>query len=184
MTLVELKELKSQLDELLEKGHITSSTSSGGAPVLSVRRKDGSFWLCISYRDLNKITIKNQYPLRRIDDLFDQVCGATTFSKIDIRSGYNQLRIREEDIPKTTFQTRHGHYEFVTMPFGLTNAPTPFIDLMNWVFKLYLGRCVLCWWHPGVFKNSIGTCSAVKMVVELQIKPLIWPINKIYSIEK
>nr|GEX66278.1 putative reverse transcriptase domain-containing protein [Tanacetum cinerariifolium] len=113
------------------KGFIRSSSSPWGAPVLFVKKKDGSFLMCIDYRELNKLTVKNRYPLPRIDDLFDQFQGSSVYSKIDLRSGYHQLRVREEDIPKTAFRTRYGHDEFQVMPFGLTNAPVIFMDLMN-----------------------------------------------------
>ena len=122
MAPAELKELKSQLEEMLEAGFICPSTSPWGAPVLFVKKKDGSLWLCIDYRQLNQVTIKNRYPLPRIDDLFDQLRTAGVFSKLDLRSGYHQLQVKREDIPKTAFRTRYGHYEFVVMPFGLTNA--------------------------------------------------------------
>nr|GFB84055.1 putative reverse transcriptase domain-containing protein [Tanacetum cinerariifolium] len=114
-----------------------------GAPVLFVKKKDGSFWMCINYRELNKHTVKNRYPLPRIDDLFDQLQGSRVYSKIDLRSGYHQLRVREEDIPKTEFRTRYGHYEFQVMLFGLTNSPAVFMDLMNRVCKPYLDRFVI-----------------------------------------
>ncbi|GJU55112.1 putative reverse transcriptase domain-containing protein [Tanacetum coccineum] len=119
----EMKELSEQLQELSDKGFIRPSSSPWGAPVLFVKKKDGLFWMCIDYRELNKLTVKNRYPLPRIDDLFDQLQGSSVYSKIDLRSGYHQLRVREEDIPKTAFRTRYGHYKFQVMPFGLTNAP-------------------------------------------------------------
>ncbi|GKF74813.1 putative reverse transcriptase domain-containing protein, partial [Tanacetum coccineum] len=124
----EMQELSNQLQELTDRGFIRPSTSPWGAPVLFVKKKDGSFRMCIDYRELNKLTIKNHYPLPRIDDLFDQLQGSSVYSKIDLRSGYHQLRVREEDIPKTAFRTRYGHYEFQVMPFGLTNAPAVFMQ--------------------------------------------------------
>ncbi|GJY71008.1 putative reverse transcriptase domain-containing protein [Tanacetum coccineum] len=127
----EMQELSNQLQELTDRGFIRPSTSPWGAPVLFVKKKDGSFRMCIDYRELNKLTIKNRYPLPRIDDLFDQLQGSSVYLKIDLRSGYHQLRVREEDIPKTAFRTRYRHYEFQVMPFGLTNAPAVFMDLMN-----------------------------------------------------
>ncbi|GJU12223.1 putative reverse transcriptase domain-containing protein [Tanacetum coccineum] len=133
----EMKELSEQLKELSDKGFIRPSSSPWGAPVLFVKKKDGSFRMCIDYRELNKLTVKNRYPLPRIDDLFDQLQGSSVYSKIDLRSGYHQLRVREEDIPKTAFRTRYGHYEFQVMPFGLTNAPAVFMDLMNRKWELY-----------------------------------------------
>ncbi|GKA81936.1 putative reverse transcriptase domain-containing protein [Tanacetum coccineum] len=119
----EMKELSEQLQELSNKGFIRPSSSPWGAPVLFVKKKDGSFQMCIEYRELNNPTVKNRYPLPRIENLFDQLQGSNVYSKIDLRSGYHQLRVREGDIPKTTFRTRYGHYEFQLMPFGLTNAP-------------------------------------------------------------
>ncbi|GJV81783.1 putative reverse transcriptase domain-containing protein [Tanacetum coccineum] len=139
----EMKELSEQLKELLEKGFIHPSSSPWGAPVLFVKKKDGSFRMCIDYHELNKLTVKNRYPLPRIDDLFDQLQGSSVYSKIDLCSGYHQLRVREEDIPITAFQTRYGHYEFQVMPFGLTNAPAVFMDLMNRVYKPYLDKFVI-----------------------------------------
>ncbi|GKB61377.1 putative reverse transcriptase domain-containing protein, partial [Tanacetum coccineum] len=127
----EMKELSVQLQELLEKGFISLSSSLWGASVLFVKKKDGTFRMCIDYHELNKLTIKNHYPLMRIDDLFDQLQGSNVYSKIDLRSGYHQLHIKEEDIPITAFWTRYGHYEFQVMPFGLKNTPATFMDLMN-----------------------------------------------------
>ncbi|GKD96443.1 putative nucleotidyltransferase, ribonuclease H, partial [Tanacetum coccineum] len=139
----ELQELSTQLQELSVKGFIRPSSSPWGAPVLFVKKKDGSFRMCIDYRELNKLTVKNRYPLPRIDDLFDQLQGSSVYSKIDLRSGYHQLRVHDEDIPKTAFRTRYGHYEFQVMPFGLTNAPAVFMDLMNRVCKPYLDKFVI-----------------------------------------
>ncbi|GJT69905.1 putative reverse transcriptase domain-containing protein [Tanacetum coccineum] len=121
----------SEMKELSDKDFIRPSSSPWGAPVLFVKKKDGSFRMCIDYRELNKLTVKNRYPLPRIDDLFDQLQGSSVYLKIDLRSGYHQLRVREEDILKTTFRTHYGHYEFQVMPFGLTNAPAIFMDIMN-----------------------------------------------------
>ncbi|KAH0761440.1 hypothetical protein KY290_017513 [Solanum tuberosum] len=134
---------KKQLKDLRDKGFIRPSVSPWGTPILFVRKKDGSLRMCIDYRQLNKVTIKNKYPLPRIDDLFYQLQGATCFSKIDLRSGYHQLRVRECDIPKTAFRTRYGHNEFLVMSFGLTNALATFMDLMNRVFKPYLDMFVI-----------------------------------------
>nr|AAV43999.1 putative polyprotein [Oryza sativa Japonica Group] len=139
----ELAEVKKQLEELKGKGYIRPSTSPWGAPVIFVEKKDKTKRMCVDYRALNEVTIKNKYPLPRIDDLFDQLKGATVFSKIDLRSGYHQLRIREEDIPKTAFTTQYGLYEFTVMSFGLTNAPAFFMNLMNKVFMEYLDKFVV-----------------------------------------
>ncbi|GJR83427.1 putative reverse transcriptase domain-containing protein [Tanacetum coccineum] len=134
----EMQELSNQLQELADRGFIRPSTSPWGAPVLFVKKKDGSFRMCIDYRELNKLTVKNHYPLPRIDDLFDQLQGSSVYSKIDLRSGYHQLRVRDEDIPKTAFRTRYGHCEFQVMPFSLNNAPAVFMDLMNRKNKKYI----------------------------------------------
>ncbi|KAK8609334.1 hypothetical protein V6N13_061783 [Hibiscus sabdariffa] len=137
------KELKIQLQELLDHGFIRPSSSPWGAPVLFVKKKDGSLRLCIDYRKLNKLTVKNKYPLPRIDDLFDQFRGATIFSKIDLRSGYYQLKVKDSDVAKTAIRTRYGNYEFLVMPFGLTNAPAAFMDMMNRVFRPFLDQFVV-----------------------------------------
>ena len=141
MTHAELQELKVQLKELLDMDFIRPSTSPWDAPVLFAKKKDKTLWLCIDYRQLNKVTIKNEYPFSRIDDLFDQLRGARVYSKIDLCIGYHQLRVREADIPKTAFKTRYGHFEFTV--FGLTNAPAAFLDLMHRVFQPYLDQFVV-----------------------------------------
>ena len=140
MVPMELKDLKLQLQELLEKGFIRPSVSPWGAPVLFVKKRDGTLRLCVDYRQLNKMTMKNKCPLPRIDDLFDQMKCAGVFSNIDLRSGYHQLRIKDANVNKTAFRTLYRHYEFLVMPFGLTNAPTAFIDLMNRVFQPFLDQ--------------------------------------------
>ncbi|GJZ49567.1 putative nucleotidyltransferase, ribonuclease H [Tanacetum coccineum] len=139
----EMQKLSGQLQELQDKGFIRPSHSPWGVPVLFVKKKDGSLRMCIDYRELNKLTVKNRYPLPRIDDLFDQLQGSRYFSNIDLRSGYHQLRVHEDDIPKTAFRTRYGHFEFTVMPFGLTNAPAVFMDLMNRVCKPYLDKIII-----------------------------------------
>jgi hypothetical protein len=145
----QLLELKKQIKELLEKGFICPSSSSWGAPVIFVEKKDGTQRMCVDYRSLNDVTIKNKYPLPRIDDLFDQMRGAKVFSKIDLHYGYHQMRIRLSDIPKTAFTTRYGLYEYTVMSFALTNAPAYFMYLMNKVFMEYLDKFVV------VFINDI-----------------------------
>jgi hypothetical protein len=136
----QLAELKEQLQELLDKGYICPSASPCGAPVIFVLKKDGIQRMCVDYRSLNEVTIKNKYPLPGIDDLFDQLKGACVFSKIDLRSGYHQLKIRASDIPKTSFITRYDLYEYTVMSFGLTNAPAYFMYLMNKAFMEYLDK--------------------------------------------
>ena len=136
----ELKELREQLQDLLDKGFIRPSISPWGAPMLFVKKKDGSMRMCIDYRESNKVTIKNRYPLPTIYDLLDQLQGAQVFSKVDLHSGYHQVRVKEEDIPKIAFMTRYGHYEFLVMSFGPTNAPAVFMDMMNKVFHDYLDQ--------------------------------------------
>ncbi|KAL0551527.1 hypothetical protein IC582_010616 [Cucumis melo] len=177
MAPAELKELKVQLQELLDKGFIRPSVSPWGAPVLFVKKKDGSMRLCIDYRELNKVTVKNRYPLPRIDDLFDQLQGATVFSKIDLRSGYHQLRIKDEDIPKTAFRSRYGHYEFIVMSFGLTNAPAVFMDLMNRVFREFLDTFVI------VFIDDILIYSKTEAEHEKHLRMVLQTLrdNKLYA---
>ncbi|KAL8121324.1 hypothetical protein AgCh_018164 [Apium graveolens] len=169
MAPVEMKELATQLQDLLEKGVIRPSISPWGAPVLFVKKKDGSMRLCIDYRELNKLTIKNKYPLPRIDDLFDQLRGAVWFSKIDLRSGYHQLKIKPEDISKTAFRTRYGHYEFLVMAFGLTNAPAAFMDLMNRVFKKYLDKFVIVFIDDILIYSKIEEEHAEHLRIVLEI---------------
>ena len=163
MAPAELKELKTQLQELVDRGFIRPIISPWGVPMLFVKKKDGTWRLCIDYRQLNKVTIRNKYPLPHIDDLFDQLQGAKVFSKIDLRSGYYHLRIRESDIPKTAFRTRYGHYEFLVMSFGLTNAPAAFMDLMNRVFRPYLDRFVI------VFIDDILVYSRSELKHEIHL---------------
>jgi hypothetical protein len=139
----ELAELKTQLQELLDKGHIHPSSSPYGCPTLFVKKKDGSLRLCVDYRPLNVVTIKNKYPLPHIDVLFDPLAGAKVFSKIDLRSGYHQIKIRPCDIPKTVFSTRYGLYEYLVMSFGPTNAPAYFMYLMNFVLMTELDKFVV-----------------------------------------
>jgi hypothetical protein len=143
LSATELEELKKQLAELTASGFIQPSKSPFGAPILFVKKKDGTMRMCVDYRALNNITIKNSYPLPRIDELFDRLQGAKYFTKIDLRSGYHQIRIAPEDIPKTAFRTRYGHFEFLVLPFGLTNAPGTFMHLMHQTFRAFLDEFVL-----------------------------------------
>ncbi|GJS98251.1 putative reverse transcriptase domain-containing protein [Tanacetum coccineum] len=168
----EMKELLNQLKELSDKGFIRPNSSPWGAPVLFVNKKDGSFRMCIDYQELNKLIVKNRYPLPRIDDLFDQLQGSSVYSKIDLRSGYHQLRVREEDIPKTAFITQYGHYEFQVMPFGLTNAPAVFMDLMNQVCKPYLDKFMI------VFIDDILIYSKNKQEHEKHLKLILELLKK------
>src|SRR3954467_15116819 len=139
----ELVELKKQLDSMLEIGLIQPSASPCRSLVLFVDKKDGATRLCTDYQKLNDVTIKNKYPLPKIEDLFDQLTGARVFSKIDLRTGYHQLKIRTTDIPKTAFTTRYGLYEYNVMSFGLTNAPAYFMNLMNKIFMNFLDKFVV-----------------------------------------
>ncbi|GKA01253.1 putative nucleotidyltransferase, ribonuclease H [Tanacetum coccineum] len=139
----EMEELSGQLKKIQDRGFIRPSSSPWGALVLFVKKKDGSFRMCIDYRELNKLTVKNRYPLPKINDLFYQLQGSQFLSKIDLRSGYHQLRVHEDDIPKITFRTYYGHFEFTIMPFDLTNAPAIFMDLMNRVCRPYLDKFMI-----------------------------------------
>ncbi|GKA20500.1 putative reverse transcriptase domain-containing protein [Tanacetum coccineum] len=168
----EMKELSDQLQELFDKGFIRPSSLPWGAPVLFVKKKDGSFRMCIDYRELNKLTVKNHYPLLRIDYLFDQLQGSNVYSKIDMQSGYHQIRVREEDILKTAFRTRYGHYEFQVMSFGLTNAPTIFMDLMNRICKPYLDKFMI------VFIDDILIYSKNKKEHEEHLKAILELLKK------
>nr|GFA57542.1 putative reverse transcriptase domain-containing protein [Tanacetum cinerariifolium] len=170
--LSETREFSVQLQELLEKGFIRLSLSSCEAPVLFVKKKNGSFHICIDYHELNKLTVKNRYPLSRINDLFDQLQGSSVYSKIDLRSGYHQLHIKEDDIPITIFRTQHGHFKFQVMPFGLTNAPAVFMDLMNRVCKTYLDKFVI------VFIDDILVYSKDEKEHEKHLKIILELLKK------
>ncbi|GKD63642.1 putative reverse transcriptase domain-containing protein [Tanacetum coccineum] len=169
LALSELQELSTQLQELSDKGFVRLSSSPWGARVMFVKKKDGSFRMCIDYRELNKLTVKNRYPFQRIDDLFDQLQGSSVYSKINLRSGYHQLGVREEDIPKTAFRTCYGHYEFQVMPFGLTNAPAVFMDLMNRVCKPYLDKFVIVFIDDILIysKSKEELTKHLKLIMEL-----------------
>nr|GEZ19572.1 putative reverse transcriptase domain-containing protein [Tanacetum cinerariifolium] len=168
----EMQELSTQLQELSDKRFIRPSSSLWGAPVLFVKKKDGSFRKCIDYRELNKLTVKNRYPLLRIDDLFNQLQGSRVYSKIDLRFGYHQLRVREEDILKTSFRTRYGYYKFHVILFGLTNAPAIFMDLMNRGWKPYLDRFVT------VFIDDILIYSKIKKEHEGRLNLIVRLLKK------
>ncbi|GKD91845.1 putative nucleotidyltransferase, ribonuclease H [Tanacetum coccineum] len=171
-----MQELSDQLQELADRGFIRPSTSPWGAPVLFVKKKDGSFRMCIDYRELKKLTVKNHYPLPMIDDLFDQLQGSSTYSKIDLRSGYHQLRVKDEDIPKTAFRTRCGHDKFQVMPFGLTNAHVVFVDLMNRVCKPYQDKFVIVF-IDGILiysRNKEEHINHLRIILELLKKEKLY----------
>nr|GEW39713.1 putative reverse transcriptase domain-containing protein [Tanacetum cinerariifolium] len=172
----EMKELLEQLKALSDKGFIRPSSSPWGAPVLFFKKKDGSFRICINYLELNKLTVKNHYPLPRIDDLFDQLQGSSVYSKIDMRLGYHQLRVREEDIQKTAFRTRYGHYKFQVLPFGLMNAPAVFMDLMNRVCKPYLDIFVIVFIDDILIysKNKQEHKEHLKLTLEFLKKEMLY----------
>ncbi|MCO5558561.1 hypothetical protein L7F22_012146 [Adiantum nelumboides] len=169
MSLPKAIELKEQLKQLIEQGFIRPSTSPWGAPVLFQKKKDGSLRLCIDYRGLNQVTVKNKYPIPRIDELLDRLHGSKIFTKIDLRSGYYQIRIKESDIPKTAFNTRYGHCEFTVMSFGLTNAPASFNRLMQDIFKPYLDDFVLVFFDDILIysKDEADHEGHVRKVLEI-----------------
>jgi hypothetical protein len=139
----ELKKLKVQFEKLLAKGYIKPSKSPYGAPVLFVHKKDGTLKMCVDYKALNKATVKNQYPLLRINDLCDRLLGVNVFSRIDLCSGYYQIRIAKGDAKKTACRMRYGSYEFLVMAFGLTNAPATFCTFMNDIFQEWFDDFVI-----------------------------------------
>jgi len=143
LSYVKMNKLQKQLADLVTKGFIRPSTSPFGAPVLFVHKKEGTLRLCVDYHALNKVTIKNRYPLPRIEELIDRLTGAKYFSKINLYSGYHQIRIKESNIHKTAFRTRYGHYEFLVLPFGLTNAPATFMMLINNIFREYIDKFIV-----------------------------------------
>ncbi|GKE34515.1 putative reverse transcriptase domain-containing protein, partial [Tanacetum coccineum] len=173
----EMQKLSNQLQELADRGFIRPSTSPWGALVLYVKKKDGSFKMCIDYRKLNKLTIKNHYPLPKIDDLFDQLQGSSTYSKIDLRLGYHQLRVKDDDIPKIAFRMRSRHYEFQVMPFGLTNAPAVLMDLMNRVCKPYLDKFVILF----IDDILIYSCNKEEHTDHLRIILELLKYEKLYA---
>ena len=172
LSATELVELKKQLEELTKSGFIQPSKSPFGAPILFVKKKDGTMRMCVDYRALNNITIKNSYPLPRVDELFDRLQGARYFSKIDLRSGYHQIRIADEDVPKTAFRTRYGHFEFLVLPFGLTNAPGTFMHLMHEAFRPFLDDFVL------VFLDDILIFSKTLEEHEAHVRKVLETLRK------
>jgi hypothetical protein len=178
MSTPELKELRMQLEELLKKWYIRPSVSPWGALVLFVKKNDGTLRLCIDFRQWNKYTINNNYPLPRIDDLFDHLRGTKIFSRIDLRVGYHQVKIKEEDIHKTTFRTRYGHYEFVVVPFGMTNAPTIFMCLMNDIFRNYLDKFVIVFLDDIlIYSNSKEEHEHHLILVFQVLTSIVWQVE-------
>jgi hypothetical protein len=169
MSMSELKDLLLQLKEIIKKGYIHPSVSPWDALVLFVKNKDGMLRFCIDFRQLKKVNVKNKYPLLGIDDLFDQLKGAEIFSKIDLRSGYHQVRIKDEYIRKTSFRKRYGHYELTVVPFGLSNAPVVFMCLMNGVFSDYLDKFVIVFLDEILVysKSEVENEQHMRMVLQV-----------------
>jgi hypothetical protein len=167
MSTPDLKELQMHLEEILKKGYICPSVSPWGAPDLFVKNKYGTLRFCIDFRQLNKVAIKNKYHFPRIEDLFDQLKDAKIFSKIELRYGYHQVRIKYEDISKTSFRTRYSHYKFIVVPFGLSNAPSIFMCLMNGVFREYLDKFVI------VFLDDILVYSKLEEEHEYHLRMVL-----------
>ncbi|CAN4106456.1 unnamed protein product [Withania somnifera] len=179
MAPAELREPTIRLRDLLDKGFLRPSVSPWGAPVLFVKKKDGTLRICIDYRRLNKVTMNNKYPLPRIDDLFDRLRGTAVFFKIDLRSGYHRLRIRTEDIPKISFRTRYGHYEFLVMSFGLTNAPATFMDLMHELYAKF-SKCEL-WLEFVAFLGHVVSKAGIEVDPAKILRPRPTSVTEVHG---
>ena len=169
MSQPELTELKRPVEVLLEKSFIRPSKSPYVAPILFVKKKDGTLCMCVDYRALNKVTIKNKYPFPRTDEMLDQLNGSTIFSRLDLKTGYHQIRINNDDIEKTAFRTRYESFEFLVLPFGLTNAPPTFMRLINTIFHRYLNEFVIIYLDDILIysKNQHDHLNHIKLVLQL-----------------